>query len=184
MQQQKSVPWGYVEHKGRVLPSFEVARTATVQQVFEWLGKTETVREVTGANGAELKGWCPWGDQHGKQGSFSINMESGKGMCHACKRKCSHVLQFMALYIETHPNDPLFAHMTFKGDQAGAAWLIEKLQEENNEWGEAEEEIAAPNHVVHDTDAITYVLRQLGLALRDEATLREIAEIVARPRKA
>src|SRR5687767_10271067 len=104
MQHEKSVPWGYVEQHGRVLPSFEVARTATVEQVFEWLGKMTTVRNSLGFNGTELKGWCPWGEQHGKKSSFSINMKSGKGMCHACKRKCSDIVQFAAMYIETHPN--------------------------------------------------------------------------------
>jgi hypothetical protein len=182
MQHGRSVPWGYVEHNGRVLPSFEVARGATVHEVFQSLGKTEMVREVIGANGTELKGLCPWGETHGKQGSFSINVATGKGMCHACKRKYSHVLQFVALYIETHPNDPLFSHLTLKGDQAGAAWIIEKLQEGNNEWRATDQEAAPQNQIVHDTDAIMYALRQLGLALRDEATLREIAEIVARPR--
>jgi hypothetical protein len=109
-------------------------------------------------------------------------MESGKGMCHACKRKCSHVVKFAALYIETHPTDPLFAHIAFKGDQAGAAWIIEKLQEENGEWEGIPQDASTQHHVVHDTDAITSALRQLGLALQDEATLREIAEILARAR--
>jgi hypothetical protein len=182
MQHETSVPWGYVEHNGRILPSFEIARTATVSQVFEWLGKMATVRKSMGLNGVELRGWCPWGETHGKQGSFSINIESGKGMCHACKRKCSHVVKFAALYIETHPTDPLFAHIAFKGDQAGAAWIIEKLREENGQWEGIPQDASTQHHVVHDTDAITSALRQLGLALRDEATLREIAEILARPR--
>ena len=184
MQQQASVPWGYIMYKGRIVPSFDEARKATIVQVFDWLGKMETVERVKGTNGSELKGWCPWGESHGKKDSFSINEATGRGMCHAgsCKRTCSHVVHFMSQYIETHPRDGLFTHLKYKGDQAAAEWIIEKLSEDNPAYEDDAEAVSTvPNFIIHDLDALVYGLRQLGLALRDEESLREIAEILARP---
>ncbi len=44
--------------------------------------------------GAELVGWCPLGKQHGKQDSFSFNVEKRSFQCFACRARGS-VLDFI-----------------------------------------------------------------------------------------
>jgi len=47
--------------------------------------------------GAEWVGWCPFGDEHGKKDSFSINVEKKTFQCFACKARGS-VLDFVAKF--------------------------------------------------------------------------------------
>jgi hypothetical protein len=115
------VPFGYTVRNEKLVPDYAVARTVAVDIVLSHLALNETLREVDGKNGRELKGWCPFGERHGKHGSFSINKESGAFMCFACNRKGSHVLRFVELYIETHTDDTQFEG---KDTQAAARWLI------------------------------------------------------------
>ena len=39
--------------------------------------------------GAELVGWCPFGSEHGKDDSFSVNVEKRVFKCFACKARGS-----------------------------------------------------------------------------------------------
>lgn len=39
--------------------------------------------------GSELVGWCPFGDEHGKDDSFSVNVEKKAFQCFACKARGS-----------------------------------------------------------------------------------------------
>lgn len=117
----ETVPFGHKLHNGVVVPDYEVARSVPVVVILDELGVLHRFHEVNGKNGAELQGWCPLGGEHGKQGSFSINKQSGAFMCHACKRHGSHVLRFVEVYMETHAEDTRFDG---KGTQAAARWLI------------------------------------------------------------
>ena len=47
--------------------------------------------------GAELSGWCPFGDEHGKKDSFSMNVEKKTFQCFACKARGS-LLDFVAKF--------------------------------------------------------------------------------------
>lgn len=47
--------------------------------------------------GAELTGWCPFGDEHGKKDSFSMNVEKKTFQCFACKARGS-LLDFVAKF--------------------------------------------------------------------------------------
>jgi hypothetical protein len=127
------VPFGYREYNGKVVPDYDVARSVAVGVVLEQLG-IAGLREVDGKNGKEFKGACPFGESHGKNGCFSINMQSGAFMCHACKRKGSHVLRFVEVYIETNRADDRFEKI---GTQAAAEWLV-ALAELRQESGEDE----------------------------------------------
>lgn len=49
------------------------------------------------ARGAELVGWCPLGEEHGKKDSFSMNIEKKNFQCFACKARGS-VLDFVAKF--------------------------------------------------------------------------------------
>jgi hypothetical protein len=49
------------------------------------------------ARGSELVGWCPFGEEHGKKDSFSMNVEKQKFQCFACKEKGSILDFVMAL---------------------------------------------------------------------------------------
>lgn len=62
-----------------------------VRLVLSRLGLLEHLEE----RGAELVGWCPFGDEHGKQDSFSINVEKKTFQCFACKARGS-ALDFIA----------------------------------------------------------------------------------------
>lgn len=62
-----------------------------VRLVLSRLGLLEHLEERS----AELVGWCPFGDEHGKQDSFSINVEKKTFQCFACKARGS-ALDFIA----------------------------------------------------------------------------------------
>ena len=47
--------------------------------------------------GAELSGWCPFGEEHGKKDSFSMNVEKKTFQCFACKARGS-LLDFVAKF--------------------------------------------------------------------------------------
>lgn len=47
--------------------------------------------------GAELLGWCPFGEEHGKKDSFSMNVEKKTFQCFACKARGS-LLDFVAKF--------------------------------------------------------------------------------------
>ena len=46
---------------------------------------------------AELTGWCPFGEEHGKKDSFSMNVEKKTFQCFACKARGS-LLDFVAKF--------------------------------------------------------------------------------------
>jgi hypothetical protein len=115
------VPFGYKLHNDVIVPDYAVARSVAVELVLWKLGIWKTLREVDGKNGREFKGTCPFGEAHGKDGSFSINKQSGAFMCFACKRSGSHVLRFVELYIDTNRDDKRFDGT---GTRAAAKWLI------------------------------------------------------------
>ena len=119
------VPYGYKLHNGAVVPDYAVARSVAVDVVLEKMG-IFGLKEVDGKNGKEFKGACPFGADHGKQGSFSINKETGAFMCFACKRKGSHVLKFVEEYIAIHSN--IESEILGVGTQAAARWLITLVQ--------------------------------------------------------
>lgn len=48
-------------------------------------------------HGAELTGWCPFGDEHGNKDSFSINVEKKIFQCFACKMR-GGLLDFVAKF--------------------------------------------------------------------------------------
>jgi hypothetical protein len=130
------VPFGYKMHNGVAVPDYAVARTVPAEVVLDKLGVSGRFYEANGKNGKELQGWCPFGGEHGKHGSFSINKESGAFMCHACKRHGSHVLRFVEVYLETHADQVSF--VDGKGTQAAARWLISLAGSDNKEVQESE----------------------------------------------
>ncbi|MEI2770794.1 MAG: CHC2 zinc finger domain-containing protein [Candidatus Competibacter sp.] len=64
-----------------------------VRLVLSHFGLLEHLEE----RGAEFIGWCPFGDEHGKKDSFSINVEKKTFQCFACKARGS-VLDFVAKF--------------------------------------------------------------------------------------
>jgi len=71
----------------------EIKARAEVRPVLERFGILEHLEE----RGPELVGWCPLGREHGKQDSFSFNVEKRSFQCFACKARGS-VLDFVAKY--------------------------------------------------------------------------------------
>lgn len=71
----------------------EIKARAEVRPVLERFGILEHLEE----RGSELVGWCPLGREHGKQDSFSFNVEKRSFQCFACKARGS-VLDFVAKY--------------------------------------------------------------------------------------
>lgn len=73
---------------------FKVIKENTdVRLVLSHCGLLEHLEE----RGAELVGWCPFGDEHGKKDSFSMNVEKKTFQCFACKARGS-VLDFVAKF--------------------------------------------------------------------------------------
>ncbi len=58
---------------------------ADVKQVLQALGLLDNLSE----EGSELSGSCPLGPAHGKDGSFSVNVDKKNFNCLACKRRGS-----------------------------------------------------------------------------------------------
>ena len=58
---------------------------ANVEAVLEHLGLKEHLK----AHGMERVGWCPFGSEHGKKDSFSVNVEKKNFQCFVCKARGS-----------------------------------------------------------------------------------------------
>ncbi len=73
---------------------FKVIKEKTdVRLVLSNCGLLEHLEE----RGAERVGWCPFGDEHGKKDSFSMNVEKKTFQCFACKAR-GNVLDFVAKF--------------------------------------------------------------------------------------
>jgi len=70
-----------------------IKENTDVRLVLSHFGLLEHLEE----RGAEWVGWCPFGDEHGKKDSFSINVEKKTFQCFACKARGS-VLDFVAKF--------------------------------------------------------------------------------------
>lgn len=70
-----------------------IKERADVRAVLSEFGLLEHMEE----RGAELVGWCPFGDEHGKKDSFSFNAEKKTFQCFACKARGS-LLDFVAKF--------------------------------------------------------------------------------------
>lgn len=70
-----------------------IKEKADVRAVLSEFGLLEHLEE----RGAELVGWCPFGDEHGKKDSFSFNAEKKTFQCFACKARGS-LLDFVAKF--------------------------------------------------------------------------------------
>lgn len=70
-----------------------IKEKADVRAVLSEFGLLEHLE----AHGAELVGWCPFGDEHGKKDSFSFNAEKKTFQCFACKARGS-LLDFVAKF--------------------------------------------------------------------------------------
>lgn len=70
-----------------------IKEKADARAVLSHFGLLEHLEE----RGAELSGWCPFGDEHGKKDSFSINVEKKTFQCFACKARGS-LLDFVAKF--------------------------------------------------------------------------------------
>ena len=70
-----------------------IKEKADVRAVLSEFGLLEHLE----ARGAELVGWCPFGDEHGKKDSFSFNVEKKTFQCFACKARGS-LLDFVAKF--------------------------------------------------------------------------------------
>lgn len=64
-----------------------------VRPVLEYFGILEHLKP----HGQELVGWCPFGKEHGKEDSFSFNVEKKSFQCFACKARGS-ILDFIAKF--------------------------------------------------------------------------------------
>lgn len=70
-----------------------IKEKADVRAVLSEFGLLEHLEQ----RGAELVGWCPFGDEHGKKDSFSMNAEKKTFQCFACKARGS-LLDFVAKF--------------------------------------------------------------------------------------
>ena len=70
-----------------------IKERADARAVLSHFGLLEHLEE----RGAELSGWCPFGDEHGKKDSFSVNVEKKTFQCFACKARGS-LLDFVAKF--------------------------------------------------------------------------------------
>ena len=70
-----------------------IKEKADARAVLSHFGLLEHLEE----RGAELTGWCPFGDEHGKKDSFSMNVEKKTFQCFACKARGS-LLDFVAKF--------------------------------------------------------------------------------------
>lgn len=70
-----------------------IKEKADVRAVLSEFGLLEHLEE----RGAELVGWCPFGDEHGKKDSFSFNAEKKTFQCFSCKARGS-LLDFVAKF--------------------------------------------------------------------------------------
>ena len=70
-----------------------IKERADTRAVLSHFGLLEHLEE----RGAELTGWCPFGDEHGKKDSFSMNVEKKTFQCFACKARGS-LLDFVAKF--------------------------------------------------------------------------------------
>ncbi len=70
-----------------------IKEMANVRMILSHLGLLAHLEE----RGAELVGWCPFGDEHGKKDSFSMNAEKKTFQCFACKARGS-LLDFVAKF--------------------------------------------------------------------------------------
>jgi hypothetical protein len=70
-----------------------IKERADARAVLSHFGLLEHLEE----RGAELTGWCPFGDEHGKKDSFSMNVEKKTFQCFACKARGS-LLDFVAKF--------------------------------------------------------------------------------------
>lgn len=62
-----------------------IKNSADAHKVLSHFGLLEHLEE----RGAELVGWCPFGEEHGKKDSFSVNIEKKAFQCFACKARGS-----------------------------------------------------------------------------------------------
>lgn len=69
----------------------EIKEQADVRKVLSHCGLLEHLE----ARGDELVGWCPFGEEHGKKDSFSMNVEKKNFQCFSCKARGS-ILDFVA----------------------------------------------------------------------------------------
>ncbi len=74
-----------------------IKEQADVRKVLAHFGLLEYLE----ARGAELVGWCPFGEEHGKKDSFSINVEKKNFQCFACKARGS-LLDFVGKFQNGH----------------------------------------------------------------------------------
>ena len=70
-----------------------IKERADTRAVLSHFGLLEHLEE----RGAELTGWCPFGEEHGKKDSFSMNVEKKTFQCFACKARGS-LLDFVAKF--------------------------------------------------------------------------------------
>lgn len=70
-----------------------IKEKADARAVLSHFGLLEHLEE----RGAELTGWCPFGEEHGKKDSFSMNVEKKTFQCFACKARGS-LLDFVAKF--------------------------------------------------------------------------------------
>ena len=62
-----------------------IKESTDARKVLSHFGLLEHLEE----RGAELVGWCPFGEEHGKKDSFSVNVEKKAFQCFACKARGS-----------------------------------------------------------------------------------------------